>query len=162
GVDPKIVADLPDEVLGAGYTNSVPPVLLEQSLMIANDVLAKMPADAQKRLLSGSTDDVARSIARRAYRRPPTAAEVEVLLKVHQLATNAGKSPVDAGKMMLKAALVSPQFLFITPDDDKAPAGEIVPLGEHQLASRLSYLLWATMPDAELSALADKGTLHEP
>jgi hypothetical protein len=38
----------------------------------------------------------------------------------------------------------------------------IVPLDDYQLASRLSYLLWATMPDAELSALADRGKLHEP
>src|SRR2546423_3653263 len=40
--------------------------------------------------------------------------------------------------------------------------GPIVPLDDYQMASRLSYLLWATMPDAELSALADRGKLHEP
>src|SRR5205807_3132022 len=42
------------------------------------------------------------------------------------------------------------------------PGSSIVPLDDYQLACRLSYLLWATMPDAELSALADRGKLHEP
>ena len=63
---------------------------------------------------------------------------------------------------MLKAVLVSPQFLFITPGTEAASSTGIVPLEDYQLASRLSYLLWATMPDDELMALAAKGTLHEP
>ena len=65
-------------------------------------------------------------------------------------------------RLMLKAILVSPQFLFITPAGEAEPGNAIVPLDDYQLASRLSYLLWATMPDAELSALADSGKLHEP
>ena len=62
--------------------------------------------------------------------------------------------------LMLKAILVSPQFLFITPAGEAAPGNGIVPLDDYQLASRLSYLLWATMPDDELMALADEGKLH--
>jgi hypothetical protein len=163
GVDPSIVGELPDEVVGAGFTNSVSPLLMEQCLAVANDVLSRMPSDAQKKLFgAGSADEVARSLARRAYRRPPTPAELDVLTKVYALATGKGRSPTDALRLMLKAVLVSPQFLFITPDGDAAPTGDIVALGDHQLASRLSYLLWATTPDAELSSLADKGTLHEP
>jgi hypothetical protein len=72
--------------------------------------------------------------------------------------------------LMLKAVLVSPQFLFITPASTASgaasgtakPGAGIVPLDDYQLASRLSYLLWATMPDEELMSLADSGTLHEP
>jgi hypothetical protein len=63
---------------------------------------------------------------------------------------------------MLKAVLVSPQFLFITPALEVKSETGIAPLDDYQLASRLSYLLWATMPDDELMALADKGILHEP
>jgi hypothetical protein len=64
---------------------------------------------------------------------------------------------------MLKGILVSPQFLFITPARGAASdSSGIVPLDDHQLASRLSYLIWATMPDDELMALADSGKLHEP
>ena len=63
---------------------------------------------------------------------------------------------------MLKAILVSPQFLFITPAGEAGAGTGIVPLDDYQLASRLSYLLWATMPDDELMALADEGRLHQP
>jgi hypothetical protein len=63
---------------------------------------------------------------------------------------------------MLKAILVSPQFLFITPAAEASEDAGIVPLDDYQLASRLSYFLWATMPDDELMALADRGQLHEP
>jgi hypothetical protein len=163
GVDPGVVGDLPDEVLGAGYLNSVSPLLMERLLMIAGDVLHKMPAERQKELFSTeSPKDFASSIARRAYRRPPTAAELDVLLRVYKLALDKGRSPAEALRFVLKAVLVSPQFLFITPENEPGPTAEIVPLGDHQLASRLSYLIWATMPDAELSALADAGKLQEP
>ncbi|MGH7341173.1 MAG: DUF1592 domain-containing protein, partial [Candidatus Rokuibacteriota bacterium] len=81
-----------------------------------------------------------------------------VLMRVYALA----KSHPEAMRLVLKATVVSPQFLFITPEGEPPPGVDIVPLGDHQLASRLSYFLWATMPDAELSGLADAGTLHEP
>ncbi len=80
------------------------------------------------------------------------------------LATENAKPYPEALRLMVKAVLVSPQFLFITPGigDGDDHAGEIVALDDYQLASRLSYLLWATMPDAELSALADAAKLHDP
>jgi hypothetical protein len=100
-------------------------------------------------------------LARRAYRRPAQDEEIETLLKVFDLA-QANMYPYAASlRFMLKAILVSPQFLFITAPES-APAGKtIFPLDDHQLASRLSYFLWSTMPDAELASLADGGTLHE-
>jgi hypothetical protein len=179
GVDPKVVAELPDEVLGAGYINSVSPLLMEQCLTVANEVLSRVLAPAggpptalevrlfgalpiQEKDRPADARRIARSIARMAYRRPPSDPEVEVLLRVFRLAQENGRSYPEALRLMLKAILVSPQFLFITPGGGAAPEGDIVPLGDHQLASRLSYLLWATLPDAELSALADAGNLHEP
>lgn len=179
GVDPKIVGDLPDEVVGAGYLNSVSPLLMEQYLAIANEVLNRTlaepgapPTEMQKKLFGlppttpahglAAARDVARSLARKAYRRPPSDAEIQTLLNVFSLATENGKSYSDALRLMLKAILVSPQFLFITPGNDVDPKRDIVPLDDHQLASRLSYFLWATMPDEELSAVADAGKLREP
>ncbi|HWE02538.1 MAG TPA: DUF1592 domain-containing protein [Tepidisphaeraceae bacterium] len=188
GVDPRIAHDLPDEVFGAGYTNSVSPLLMEQYLAVANEALNRTIAPAgapptalQRRLFGvdpGAQADrkaaarkIAESLARLAYRRPASKAEIELLLRVFALATDQGKPYPEALRLMLKAVLVSPQFLFITPGTrdtmgdttgDADAAGGIVPLDDFQLASRLSYLLWATMPDAELSALADAGKLHEP
>lgn len=165
GVDAAIAKELPDEVPGEGYLNSLSSMQTEQYLGIANSALHQMPAEAQKRLFGGKTADVreiARKLTRIAYRRPPTEAELDVLVKVFDLGTTNKLDRNAALRLMLKAVLVSPQFLFITPSKD-APTGEkIVPLDDYQLASRLSYLLWATMPDAELSKLADEGKLHDP
>jgi hypothetical protein len=181
GVDPAIARDLPDEVLGAGYTNTLSPLLIEKYLSIANDVLDKSfspagskPTAVQRRLLgeqpakgadpTAAARKVARSLARLAFRRPPSDAEVDVLVRVFSLARANGKPYPEALRLMVKATLVSPQFLFITPDKANSSGNttvEMVPLDDYQLASRLSYLLWATMPDGELSALADSGKLQD-
>jgi hypothetical protein len=184
GVDPQVARDLPDDVFGAGYTNTLSPMLMEQYFAVANEALNRAlaapgapPTAVQQRLFgvdSGTQADrtvaarkVARSLARLAYRRPPSDVEVDLLVRVFELGANQGKSYPESLRLMLKAVLVSPQFLFITPGpfdqaEEANAKGNIVPLDDYQLASRLSYLLWATMPDAELSALADAGTLHDP
>jgi hypothetical protein len=175
GVDPQVARDLPDEVFGEGYTNSLSPLLMEQYLAIANDVLKQMPADALAKLLGPTPEagadqktaarKVARSLGRMAFRRPPAEGEVDVLVRVFSLAADKGKSYQDSMRLMLKAVLVSPQFLFITPGglggSGEVNTSGIVALDDYQLASRLSYLLWATTPDAELSKLADQGKLRD-
>lgn len=198
GVDPAVAKELPDEVPGQGYLNSLSPMQTEQYLGIAEAVLEQVlgkaggaasepPEGGTTKLKPGAvgtadglpewrrlweaqpqTDartrarHVAQLLARQAYRRPPTEAEVGVLLSVFDLGRENRLDDRGALRLMLKALLVSPQFLFITPACEVAAGEKIVPLDDHQLASRLSYLLWATMPDAELSALADAGTLHQP
>ena len=179
GVEPSIADGLPDEVSGEGYLNSLSPLQLEQYLTIADRVLDRIvaPADArptevQKRLFGEpatpetasreAAREVARSLARKAYRRPPTEAELDVLVAAFELGRQNDLDYEQSLHLMLKAVLVSPQFLFVTPAVELESGADIVPLDDHQLASRLSYLLWATMPDDELMALADGGTLHEP
>jgi len=165
GVDASVAAELPDEVAGEGYMNSLSPLQSEQYLEIANAALQKMPAEAQTRLLGDKNTDVreiARTLARRAYRRPPTEAELDVLVRVFDLGRTNKLDHTASLRLMLKAVLVSPQFLFITPAKEADASQKIVPLDDYQLASRLSYLLWSTMPDAALSELADDGKLHEP
>ncbi len=183
-VDPSIARDLPDEVFGAGYTNSLSPLLMEQYLGVANEVMNRIiappgapPTALQQRIFGidpgvvterkAAARKIAQSLARLAYRRPPSTGEIDVLLRVFALATDQGKSYPDALRLMVKAILVSPQFIFITPGSarktaDAGAANEIVALDDYQLASRLSYLLWMTKPDAELSALADAGKLRDP
>src|SRR4051812_10984628 len=99
GVDAKVAADLPDEVFGEGYLNTLSPLQSEQYLAIANEALDRVlgpksgtPTKAQKQLFGNTpgpgADEraaarkVARSLARDAYRRPPSAAELDVLLRV--------------------------------------------------------------------------------
>ena len=177
-VDPAIARGLPDEVFGEGYLNTLSPLQSEQYLGIAHEVVDRIlaPADApptplQRRLLGeppapgadarAAARQVARSLARAAYRRPPTEAELDVLGGVFDLGREHHLAYPAALGLMLKAVLVSPQFLFITPATEVAAGPAIVPLDDYQLASRLSYLLWARPPDAELAGLADRGTLHE-
>jgi hypothetical protein len=180
GVDPSLVRELPDEVFGEGYLNTLSPMQMEQYLGIANEVLDRIlaPENAprtavQKRLLGdtpppgadlrAAARNIARTLARNAFRRPPSDAELDTLVAVFDLGRKNKLSYQDSLRLMFKAVLVSPQFLYITPGAGEAEAGgDIVALDDFQLASRLSYLLWATMPDAELSALADNGTLHDP
>jgi hypothetical protein len=178
GVDPEVARELPDEVAGQGYLNSLSPMQTEQYLGIANEVLnrilappGKPPTEVQRRLFgetppAGADEHeaarkVAQSLARGGYRRPPSDEETAVLMKVYDLGRRSKLDYAGALRLVLKAVLVSPQFLFITPAREAEPGKAIVPLDDYQLASRLSYLLWSTMPDAELSALADAGKLHE-
>lgn len=164
GVDLSIADGLPDEVSGEGYLNSLSPLQLEQYLEIANRVLDQVAASGRdKRLLvGGDAREVARALAKRAYRRPATEAELDVLEEAYGLGRENDLAHEDSLRLMLKAVLVSPQFLFITPAGEAESETGIVRLDDYQLASRLSYMLWATMPDEELMALADEGTLHEP
>lgn len=182
GVDPSVADGLPDEVSGQGYLNSISSLQLEQYLTIADRVLRQIvaPAGARRteaeRRLFGQTvavpagkdprraaREVARSLARKAYRRPASEAELDVLVAAFDLGTRNKLDYPQALHLMLKAVLVSPQFLFITPAGNAVEASNgIVALDDYQLASRLSYLLWATMPDEELMSLAGKGRLHEP
>ncbi len=171
GVEASVAQELPDEVSGEGYLNSLSPLQTEQYLGIANEVLERTPAAVQNRLfgespakgaeLKEAAKTVARSLARSAYRRPPSDAEVDTLVSVFDLGRANKLDYTESLRLMLKALLVSPQFLFITPAKEAAAGEKIVPLDDYQFASRLSYFLWATMPDAELSALADQGKLRE-
>ena len=179
GVDTSIADSLPEEVAGEGFLNSISSLQSELFLGIANKVVEQVMASKGKGLtanqrilffeeLSKGSDHqeeargVARSLARDAYRRPPTAAELDVLVDVYELARNNELNHTEALGLMLKAVLVSPQFLFITPAGEPKSKEPIVLLDDYQLASRLSYFLWSAPPDAALAALADNGKLHKP
>jgi hypothetical protein len=101
------------------------------------------------------------SVMRRAYRRPVTPAEVEGKYKLVAVARKEGDSLDEGVRLALQAILVSPDFLFHLERDPKTAAGAY-PVSNHEFASRLSYFLWASMPDEELSRLADQGQLRQP
>lgn len=183
GIDPSLANILPDEVSGEGFLNSVSPLQMEQYLSVAQQAIDQLFASDRQQAAAIDPDlenrnkiekegaaavrSIASSLARKAYRRPPTVAEVDVLVDVFDLGKQNELDSEAAFKLMLKAILVSPQFLFITPvpavaEQVESTTVSIVPLDDHQLAARLSYLLWATMPDTELSNLADSGQLREP
>ena len=102
------------------------------------------------------------ALARRAYRRPPTADDVQTLLTFYQ------QGRADGGfengiEMALRALLVSPKFLFRV-EEDPANVAPNTPyrLSDLELASRLSFFLWSSIPDDELLDVAARGRLHDP
>ena len=113
-------------------------------------------------------NNVLQSFAKRAWRRPVTLAEVVVLKQVadsiSQSATEPGTADqkFQAGEQLaLQAVLLSPYFIYRPELDPDASSTGSHPLDDYELASRLSYFLWSSMPDDELFARAQDGTLHD-
>jgi mono/diheme cytochrome c family protein len=106
---------------------------------------------------------IVRNLAHRAYRRPVTAAEVTQLTRLVKLAQSKGDSFEEGICVAIQAMLVSPHFLFrLEQDKPGAISDSGVRLNPHELASRLSYFLWSSMPDDELLRAADDGSLRQP
>ena len=98
-----------------------------------------------------------REVLNKAFRRPVTDGDVELFLRPFDQAMERGDPYEEAVRSALTAVLVSPDFLFRI---EAQPEGAgPVPLSDHELATRLSYFLWGTMPDPELRHLADAGRL---
>ncbi len=152
-----------------GSTLFLSPVQLEKYLAAAEAVLdAALPTDAAQQKIMIATPDGGRSpreaarvivadFARRAYRRPVENDDVERLLSMFDRAQRRGDDFQSSVKLALEAVLISPHFLFLSePEPD---AGGVYQLGQYQIAERLAYFLWASMPDDELLRLADDGIL---
>ena len=103
------------------------------------------------------------SLARRAYRRPVTRADVDPLVDLFVVGRRDGASFDDGIEMALSGVLVSPNFLFRTAraPDNGAP-GAVYRISDLDLASRLSFFLWSSIPDDELLGLAEAGRLGDP
>jgi hypothetical protein len=159
----------PDGGGGAGFDNNadtlfLPPVLMERYLAAADDIL--LVADParlfpQQPVWYSPDRLTARNnltwFLRRAFRRPVTQEEVDRLMGLYQHSRQAGQDFNTAMKIAYKAALVSPHFLFrIEWDPSIQGPGRI---SNHELANRLSYFLWSSMPDDALLAAADRGEL---
>jgi hypothetical protein len=102
------------------------------------------------------------TLARRAYRRPTQPDEIELLLQFYQQGRNG--ADFEAGiQQALARILVSPSFLFrVEAEPNNIPAGTPYRLNDLDLASRLSFFLWSSIPDDELLDVAVKGRLHDP
>jgi cytochrome c551/c552 len=102
------------------------------------------------------------TLARRAFRRPVTDADLNPLLAFYERGRR--ERDFDSGvQSAIEAMLVSPDFLFRVERDPKTAApGAIYRLSDFELASRLSFFLWSSIPDDELLDLAEKGKLKNP
>ncbi len=106
--------------------------------------------------------DILRAFADRAYRRPARYDELMRLFGIVMAAEKDGESPEMAVQLALRAVLASPHFLFLGSQSRHDLGSALRPLPDHgfDLASRLSYFLWSSMPDDELFGLASQGALR--
>ena len=98
--------------------------------------------------------DIVSRLAPLAFRRPPAEGELDSFIRLAERAADEKRPVADIVRLPLRSMLSSPQLLFF--------AGEPGELDDYALASRLSYFLWKSLPDAELFRLAEAGTLSDP
>jgi hypothetical protein len=119
-------------------------------------ILIRTPGFGDRSRLE-SAREVISGFAERAFRRPVQADEVERVLGIFRLADDRGESFERAIQVALTTVLASPEFLFLVEPDELRKDR---PLTEFELASRLSYFLWSSMPDDELTREAKASTLR--
>jgi hypothetical protein len=169
GLEADTAAFLLDTTTGPFATNALLPPQssdIEHYQGTAATLAARAVADLPRLLgcdpgaagQDGCATRFIEAFAARAYRRPLEAAEKEALAAVY----TAGKEEsFTAGvRLVVEAVLQSPSFLYLA--EFGTGTGAARPLSGHEISSRLSYLLWNTMPDAALFAAAAAGTLDRP
>lgn len=153
--------------------NASSPIAIA-ALWIGGPYDAKTPADSPSRRLvfvchpASSADElpcatkIVSRLARRAYRRAATDEDIQTLLAFYKRGRAAGSFD-DGIRAALERVLVSPDFLFrIECDPAGAAPGTAYRVSDIELASRLSFFLWSSMPDDTLLDLAIRGKLHDP
>ena len=146
------------------------PSLLIDWIELEGPVYTSWPPPSHQRVLfdSPTKDKDEKAYARevmtrfmtKAYRRPVKAEEVDAKVALFDKWRAEKPSFVEAIKVPLAAVLASPHFLYLV--EPEAPQANPRPLSPHELASRLSYFLWSSMPDDELTQLAVSGKLTKP
>ena len=132
---------------------TVPPDLPESHRRL----ITRMPAPGEEHAVART---LLAPFLKRAYRRPVSDTEVDRVARFVDLAMEQKGSFLEGMQVAVQAVLCSPEFLFRWElDSQDVKPGEVHELNDYQIASRLSYFLWSSMPDDELLALADKGEL---
>ena len=176
----RIIADnlgaIPPDVEKLGAENYKGPGLVVQWVDIEGPIIDSWPPKSH-RLLFGEmpqkpaaersnrrevvseqplvdAERILREFTRRAFRRPVTDSDIKPFLARVQAKLDQKVSFEEAMRVGLRSVLVSPHFLFLREKPGR--------LDDFALASRLSYFLWSSMPDEQLMALAEKGTLSQP
>jgi len=120
------------------------------------------PDGADKAKDEGCAKTILTTLMRRAYRRPISKAEVEGPMAFYREGRADGDFDAGIGRA-LSAVLINPEFLFRVETEPKnGPAGEAYPISALELASRLSFFLWSSIPDDELLDVAIRGKLSRP
>ncbi len=183
GLDLQLAKDFPSDDVGNGFDNigdvlTLPPILLEKYLNAASSVADKVftspqaiakvfpftpqdPDDLREALEVARQN--AADFASRAFRRPVRQAELDRLTALMRSAWESGASKEEILKAVVTVVLTSPHFIYRVEDDQPSDFEDgIRQLTDYELASRLSYFLWSSMPDERLQELASRKKLHTP
>jgi hypothetical protein len=158
-LDPVNEAGLPhiDQVVIAGPYNATGP----GDTPSRRKIFACHPANSSEEV--GCAKKILSMLARQAYRRPVTPTDLETLLSFYQAGRNQGGSFEAGIERALRLILSNPEFVFRFEHDPSAIAeGASYRIGDLELASRLSFFLWSSIPDDELLNLATAGKLSDP
>jgi hypothetical protein len=180
-------ADFPADERGVGFDNNsdtltISPVLIEhyikaaeKSVNFAMNNHGQGSRESQRQLNAPREEYredfadwqaearvVIELFAPRAFRRPVTKQEIDELMRFAAVSfAHDGESIDAASSLAMRAALMSPNFLFRFERDPSADgSSKVFQISEFELASRLSYFLWASMPDDELGSTAREGKLR--
>jgi len=155
------MVDFPVDPLTGGYDTNADD--LRVTSLLANSLFDSVPALAARAVAAMKSCDAsacARQLlgdfARRAYRRDPTALEVDELVGVYDAARTTSDAPTALARAV-SVILQSPDFLYATELGPPGAAGETITLTPQELATELSYLLTGLPPDAPLAAAAQSG-----
>lgn len=163
---------------GEGFANNADTLtfstlLMEKFMGGANDAITEVwsKPELRGRLMAPVTSDklpaevgaelALRPFLLKAYRRPPTEAELKEVIKVFTAALQRGENWDGAMKVAFKAILLSPKFLLLE-EEDRPGVKEPWKVNHYEVASRLSYFLWVSAPDDALLKLASEQKLHDP
>jgi len=179
----KVYLPVGDHVFRAGFTNDDFVKTLAtadlynnkknkflNSMVFVGPFASAVEKESRKRVLicnpeSGRAcvERILSTLAHRAYRRPVTLRETASLMRFVDMAKADGHSTEEGLQLAIQAMLVSPNFLFrIEHDVRPTDPGQIHQVSQVELASRLSYFLWSSMPDDALLQLAESGRLRQP
>ena len=152
----RLIIGGPYSPTGRGSTSS------RAKIFVCRPATAKEEPACARQILS--------TLARRAFRRPVTAADIQPLYAFYEKGRTlpagalAKAGDFESGiQKALEALLVAPEFLFrIEQDPPRAQAGKAYPVTDLEFASRLSFFLWSSIPDDQLLDLAERGKLKSP
>jgi cytochrome c551/c552 len=184
-IDARIAVKAGPQEIGAAYVRKSPPGADDiwqtfagnssvSSIAITGPLNPAGPGDTPSRRKifvcrpSAEADETAcarqilSTLALRAYRQPPSGADLDTLLSFYQAGRKNGS--FDSGvEQALARVLVDPRFVFrFEREPAGIAAGSVYRVSDLELASRLSFFLWSSIPDQELLDLAVQGKLHEP
>ena len=162
-------SDFPSDDVAHGFDNladviSLPPLLMDRYVQAAQQVVDQLGPDYfKKQLIAGkppreAARQVLAPLVERAFRRPVEPHEVDRYTDLVAQAVTAEQSVEDGLALAVQALLLSPHFLYRI--EEEAPLGADHPINDFELATRLSYFLWSSMPDEQLFQLAHQNKLR--